>query len=126
MNSLTKKSVVNNIKEQLNRNYVPLTDSTYYPSVVLYRSGQTIYLRCAGYTKKEVPANTELTIGNIELEQYYPGADLFFYPIVANNGMIIEVRVKSNGTVTFVSPQKININTPINLHVMYMTGKSNF
>nr|DAP07819.1 MAG TPA: Peptidase [Caudoviricetes sp.] len=122
-----KQTDVTAIKSQLNRNLISLTNSSYYPNANLYRSGQACYLRCAGYLAKDVTANSELTIGTASMmpSEYRPGTDLVFYITVINNGTIIEVRIYTDGRVTFVSPQKLTANTPINLHLSYMTGKSN-
>lgn len=123
-----KQTDVTAIKSQLNRNLISLTNSSYYPNANLYRSGQVCYLRCAGYLIKDVPAGTELTIGTASMmpDEYRPGTDLYFYPTIINNGTIIEVRIYSDGRVTFISPQKLIANTAINLHLSYQTGKSNF
>lgn len=122
-----KQTDVTAIKSQLNRNLIALTNSSYYSQTIVYRSGQVCYLRCAGYLAKDVPANSELTIGTASMmpSEYRPGTDLVFYITVINNGTIIEVRIYTDGRVTFVSPQKLTANTPINLHLSYMTGKSN-
>lgn len=123
-----KQTDVTAIKSQLNRNLITLTNSSYYPQTNLYRSGQVCYLRCAGYLAKDVTANSELTIGTASMmpSEYRPGTDLVFYITVINNGTIIEVRIYTDGRVTFVSPQKLIANTAINLHLSYQTGKSNF
>lgn len=39
-----------------------LVNSTYYPTSSIYRCDQMVYLRCSGYTNKEIPANAELVI----------------------------------------------------------------
>lgn len=116
------------LKEQLNSNAKSLTNSTYYPSSTIYRSGQVVYLRCSGVTEKEIPANTELTIateGTVP-EEYRGNNDMIFYPIISLGGKTIRVFIGTNGKVTFTSPEKLEVGFGINMHVAYMTGKSNF
>ena len=116
------------LKENLNSNGKSLTNSSYYPSSTIYRSGQVVYLRCSGVTTKEIPANTELTIateGTVP-EEYRGNNDMIFYPIISLGGKTIRVFIGANGKVTFTSPGKLEVGFGVNMHVAYMTGKSNF
>lgn len=123
-----KQTDITAIKSELNRNALTFSESTYYPTVLMYRSGQVVYLRCSGYTQKQINANSEITIASASMfpEAYRPGSDLYFYAPIANNGELLEVRIYADGRITFVSPQTLPTQTPINLHLTYLTGKSNF
>ena len=105
-----------------------LTNSTYYPISYIYRSGQIVYLRCAGLTTKEIKAGTELTIaveGTIP-EKYRPHVNCIFFPIVMATGKILRVSVESTGKITYTAQEDINVGAGINLHVAFHTGKSAF
>lgn len=94
----------------------------------MYRSGQDVYLRCAGTTAKEVPAGAELfmaTAGSVP-EAFRPDIDLVFYPNISNGGKTIRVKVTKDGAVTFTSPEKLVSGFGLNLHLNYITGKSVF
>ena len=61
----TKQSVDNlntKLKDNLNQNRIELTNSSYYPTAICYRSGQAVYMKCAGTLTKEVPANAPYVI----------------------------------------------------------------
>ena len=119
---------ISSLESNLNANAKSLTNSTYYPSSTIYRSGQVVYLRCVGLTEKEIPANTELTIaieGTIPSE-YLPNNDMIFYPIISLGGKTIRVSIGSNGKITYTSPEKLETGFGLNMHLLYMTGKSNF
>lgn len=94
----------------------------------MYRSGQAVYLRCAGNLAKEVPAEAEFfmaTVGSIP-EGFRPDIDLTFYPNISYAGKNIRVNIRTDGAVTFTSPEKLVAGFGINLHLAYMTGRSIF
>lgn len=116
------------LKAQFNLNSYTLTNSSYYPKGYMYRSGQAIYLRCAGNLTKEVPAEAEFfmaTVGSIP-EEFRPDIDLTFYPNISYAGKNIRVNIRTDGAVTFTSPEKLVSGFGINLHLSYMTGRSIF
>lgn len=118
----------NKLTNNLNQNRIELTNSSYYPSVVCYRSGQVVYFKCSGNLKKAVSANVELVVGTASMTPvaYRPLVDTNIYTLAINNGTIIEVIVKASGEVAFKAPKAIAANQSINVHGTYMTGKSNF
>ena len=121
-------SINSALENNLNANAKSLTNSTYYPSSTIYRSGQVVYLRCSGVTEKEISANLELTIaveGTIP-QEYLPNNNMIFYPIISSGGKIIRVSIGKNGKITYTSPEKLEAGFGINMHLSYMTGKSNF
>ncbi len=116
------------LKDEFNLNSYTLTNSSYYPKGYMYRSGQAIYLRCAGNLTKEVPAEAEFfmaTVGSIP-EEFRPDIDLTFYPNISYAGKNIRVNIRTDGAVTFTSPEKLIAGFGINLHLSYMTGRSIF
>lgn len=122
------KALNSALKAQFNLNSYTLANSSYYPKGYMYRSGQAIYLRCAGNTLKEVPAEAELfmaTAGSVPAE-FRPDIDLTFYPNISYAGKNIRVTVRTDGAVTFTSPEKLVSGFGINLHLSYMTGRSIF
>ena len=107
-----------------------LTNSSYYPTSSIYRCGQCVYLRCSGYTSKEIPANSELTI-NVSFSSLDEGNLLcplspyiIYTPI--SYSAILRISIDTNGKITYTSNTTIPNNTGINLHVSYMTGKNTF
>lgn len=103
-----------------------LTNSTYYPTSYMYRSGQNVYLRCSGTTTKEVPQGTELVVateGTVP-ESFCPDIDLIFYTVVSPGGAIVRVSISTSGKVTFTAQEKLVEGFGINLHVNYITGKN--
>ena len=114
------------LEDNFNSNGTSLTNSTYYPTSYIYRSGQDVYLRCAGITLKEVPADTEVTITLTIPEKYRPNVDLVFYPNITIGGKTLRVAITKDGKITFTSPEKLEAGFAINMHITYMTGKSNF
>lgn len=114
------------LKDSLNKNEISLTNSTYYPTSYMYRAGQVVYLRCAGMPLKEIPADSEFVISTGIPEEYRPIGDFVFYPVATIDGNVLRVSITADGKVTYKPPVKLSMNTGINMHVMYMTGKSNF
>lgn len=119
-------SINSALADNLNKNEVALTNSTYYPTSYMYRSGQEVYLRCAGLPSKEVPADSEFVISTGIPEEYRPTVDLIFYPVVTIDGIVLRVSITKEGQVTYKPPVKLSTQTGINMHIAYMTGKSNF
>ena len=113
------------LKDNLNKNEVALTNSTYYPTSYMYRSGQVVYLRCAGMPLKEIPADSEFVISTGIPEKYRPIGDFIFYPTVTIYGIVVRVSITADGKVTYKPPVKLSTNVGINMHIMYFTGKSN-
>lgn len=114
------------LKNVLNLNSKQLTNSSYYPTSYMYRSGQNIYLRCSGVTTKEVPQGTELVVateGTVP-ESFRPDIDLIFYAVVSAGGAIVRVSVSASGKVTFTAQEKLVEGFGVNLHVNYITGKN--
>lgn len=102
-----------------------LTNSTYYPPSYLYKSGRSMYLRCAGLLTKDVPANTELTIavaGSLP-EEYYPDMNLIAFVPINLNGDLIRVSFDTEGKITYTSPKDLKTSNGLNLHVSYQNSK---
>lgn len=121
-------SINSALKAQFNLNSYTLDNSSYYPKGYMYRNGQSIYLRCAGNLTKEVPAEAEFfmaTVGSLP-EEFRPDIDLTFYPNISYAGKNIRVNIRTDGAVTFTSPEKLVVGFGINLHLSYMTGRSIF
>ena len=114
------------LTDNLNKNEVALTVSTYYPTSYLYRSGQVVYLRCAGLVKKEVTEGTEYTITTNAPNAYRPSVELILFAVSVIDGTIIRVRISPDGQITFTPSRDLIVGLGLNLHLMYMTGKSNF
>lgn len=116
------------ITDNLNANQITFDTSTYYPQTIAARSGQSVYLKCAGYAKKEIGATGEFTIaaaGTLP-EEYRPVADVLIFSPIAINGETVGVSVKTDGSIKFSSQTVLEVGFPINLNVCYMTRKSNF
>lgn len=114
------------LKNVFNLNSKQLTNSTYYPTSYMYRSGQNVYLRCSGTTTKEVPQGTELVVateGTVP-ESFRPDIDLIFYAVVSPGGAIVRVAISTSGKVTFTAQEKLVEGFGVNLHVNYITGKN--
>lgn len=107
-----------------------LTNSTYYPTSTIYRCGQVVYLRCSGFTNKEIPANSELVI-NVSFDNdsmdhlLCPQSPYIIYTPISYSA-ILRVSIDTSGKITYTSNVTIPNNTGINLHVLYMTGKNTF
>ena len=92
----------------------------------MYRSGQVVYLKCAGYMQKELAANGETTIATPSMipEAFRPTVDLNFYEIVGSTKIIAKINIKQDGTILFSPLEKLVSDTGINVHLTYVTGKS--
>lgn len=112
--------------DNLNKNEVALTVSSYYPTSYLYRSGQVVYLRCAGPVKQAVSEGTEYTVTTNAPSAYRPSVELILFAVAVIDGTIIRVRISPDGQITFTSSRDLIVGLGLNLHLMYMTGKSNF
>lgn len=125
----TKFNNINNkLTSNLNQNRIELTNSSYYPTAICYRSGQAVYMKCAGTLTKEVPANDPYVIGleSMMPEEFRPNADITAYPNISFAGKNIKVEIKTTGRVIFTTNEKLPIGFGLNMHFTYMTGKSNF
>lgn len=116
------------IADNLNANQITFGASTYYPPTIAARSGQSVYLKCAGYAKKEIGAggSFSIAVAGALPEEYRPVADVLIMAPIAVDGRIVEVSVKTDGSIKFSSPSTLETGFPINLNVSYMTRKSNF
>ena len=112
--------------DNLNKNEVALTVSSYYPTSYLYRSGQVVYLRCAGLVKQAVSEGTEYTVTTNAPSAYRPSVELILFAVAVIDGTIIRVRISPDGQITFTPSRDLIVGLGLNLHLMYMTGKSNF
>lgn len=110
----------------MNKNEVALTVSTYYPTSYLYRSGQVVYLRCAGLVKKEVTEGTEYTVTTNAPAEYCPTVELIQYVTAVSDGTTMRVRISPDGQITFTPSRTLSVGLGVNIHLTYMTGKSNF
>ena len=124
--SSVRDEILGILRGELNQNRIELTNSSYYPTTVGYRSGQVVYLKCAGTLVKDVPANGGYVVALTMPAAYCPNVNLTLYPNIANTGKNIKVDIETNGKVTFTSPEKLVAGFGINIHLTYMTGKSNF
>lgn len=125
----TKFNNINNkLTSNLNQNRIELTNSSYYPTTICYRSGQAVSMKCAGTLEKEVPANSPYVIGleSMMPEEFRPNADITAYPNISFAGKNIKVEIKTTGRVIFTTNEKLPIGFGLNMHFTYMTGKSNF
>ena len=122
----TVKTVDDKLKDQCNQNRIELTNSSYYPATVGYRSGQVVYLKCAGTLAKEVPANAGYVVALSMPAEYCPNVDIAAYPNISYAGKNIKVEISTTGKVTFTTPEKLPVGFGLNMHFTYMTGKSNF
>lgn len=126
------KTSVDNINTKLQKNFnqnrIELTNSSYYPTAICYRSGQSVSVKCAGTLEKEVPANSPYVIGleSMMPEEFRPNADITAYPNISFAGKNIKVEITTGGRVSFTSPEKLPVGFGLNMHFTYMTGKSNF
>mgnify|MGYP007113611883 CR=1 FL=1 len=116
------------IAGNLNANQITLETSTYYPPTVVARSGQSVYIKCAGYARKDIGAGGLFTIAAAGAlpEECRPVADALIMAPIAVDGRIVEVSVKADGSMKFSSSTALEAGFPINLNVTYMTRKSNF
>lgn len=116
------------LADNLNQNRIELTNSSYYPAAVCYRSGQTVYMKCAGTLEKEVPADSPLVVGieSMMPKSYRPNANIVAYPNISLGGKQIKLEIMATGRVVFTSPEKLPVGFGLNMHFSYMTGKSNF
>lgn len=116
------------LKNQFNQNRIELTNSSYYPPVICYRSGQAVYMKCAGTLSKEVPANAPYCVGleSMMPEAFKPNVDIIAYPNISYAGKNIKVEILKTGRVNFYTPEKLPVGFGLNMHFTYMTGKSNF
>ena len=127
----TKQSVDNintKLQKNFNQNRIELTNSSYYPTVVCYRSGQAVSMKCAGTLEKEVPADAPYCVGieSMMPEEFRPNTDIIAYPNISFAGKNIKVEIKSTGRVNFYANEKLPKGFGLNMHFTYMTGKSNF
>lgn len=111
-----------------NQNRTELTNSSYYPDVVVYRSGQVVYMKCAGTLSKGVPADAAYVVGveSMMPEAFRPNANIVAYPNISFGGKNIKVEILTSGRVIFTSPEELPVGFGLNMHFTYMTGKSNF
>lgn len=75
---------------------------------------------------KEVPADSEFIISTSIPEEYRPIVDFIFYPTVTIDGIVLRVSITKEGKITYKPPVNLSMQTGINMHLEYMTGKSNF
>lgn len=102
-----------------------LTNSTYYPPSYLYKSGRSMYLRCAGLYLKDIPENVELIIavaGSLP-EEYYPDQNLITFVPINLNGDLVRVSFDTEGKITYLSPKARTVGDGINLHVSWQNTK---
>lgn len=114
------------LKNQCNQNRIELTNSSYYPVTIGYRNGQVVYLKCSGILEKEVPANAGYVVALSMPAEYCPNVDITAYPNISYAGKNIKVDITTTGKVIFTTPEKLPIGFGLNMHFVYMTGKSNF
>ena len=122
----TVNTVNQKLKDQCNQNRIELTNSSYYPTTVGYRSGQVVYLKCAGTLAKEVPANAGYVVALSMPAEYCPNVDITAHPNISYAGKNIKIDISTTGKVTLTTPEKLPVGFGINMHFTYMTGKSNF
>lgn len=127
-NALGIDSLNSALKDNLNQNRIELTNSSYYPDAICYRSGQAVYIKCAGTIEKTVPADSPLVVGieSMMPEEFRPNANIVAYPNISLGGKQIKLEITTTGRVIFTSAEQLNVGFGINLHFSYMTGKSNF
>lgn len=127
-NALNEKANSSQLKDNLNQNRIELTNSSYYPTTICYRSGQMVYMKCSGTLTKEVPSDAGYVVATESMmpEEYRPNADITAYPNISFAGKKIKVKIKTTGRVIFTSPEKLPVGFGINMHFVYATGKSNF
>lgn len=127
-NALGINSLSSALKDNLNQNRIELTNSSYYPDAICYRSGQAVYIKCAGTIKKTVPADSPLVVGieSMMPEEFRPNANIVAYPNISLGGKQIKLEITTTGRVIFTSAEQLNVGFGINLHFSFMTGKSNF
>lgn len=116
------------LKDNLNQNRIELTNSSYYPTAICYRSGQMVYMKCAGTLSKEVPADAPYCVGleSMMPEEFRPNQDIVAYPNISYAGKNIKVEILKTGRVNFTTPETLPAGFGLNLHFVYATGKSNF
>ena len=103
-----------------------MTNSSFYPVTIGYRSGQVVYLKCSGTLEKEVPANAGYVVALSMPTEYCPNVDITAYPNISYAGKNIRVEITTAGRVIFTTPEKLPVGFGLNMHFTYMTGKSNF
>lgn len=123
------QSQINTLNSTLAKNFdvdrVSLTNSSYYPTSFLYRSGQVVNLRCSGVTKQEVPAGNELVVA-IESntpETFRPISDIVAYANITEEKRI-RLYISKEGRITLKSSEKLVKGFGINLHFTYITGRA--
>lgn len=89
-----------------------------------------VYLRCSGFTNREIPANAELVINvsfsNEDMTNLLcPLSSYVIYTPISYTA-ILRVSIDTKGKITYTSNVTIPESTGINLHVCYMTGKNTF
>lgn len=121
-----KSRLLDMLKGQFNQNRIELTNSSFYPVTIGYRSGQVVYLKCSGTLEKEVPANAGYVVALSMPTEYCPNVDITAYPNISYAGKNIRVEITTAGRVIFTTPEKLPVGFGLNMHFTYMTGKSNF
>lgn len=118
---ITNSSLTNNFDP----GRIELNNSSYYPSSFMYKNGQFVYLRCAGITTKEVPANAEYVVGIESMipEKYRPLSDITAFVNVTAETKL-KIIIKTTGRVSYVAPTKLVSGFGLNLHFIYATGRS--
>ena len=87
-----------------------------------------VYIRCAGTTKKDITAGSELVIaveGTIA-EEYLPVANMIFYKLATAIGKRVRVSFNTDGKITYTATEDMAAGTGINMHVAFHTGKAAF
>ena len=122
------KKQIDALNSYLNNNFkvsaIQLTNSSYYPTSLLYRFGQIVYIRCSGLIKKEVPTGAEYVIA-IESdvpEVARPIVDIVAYTNISQEH-IIRLFISKEGRITLKSTEKLVEGFGINLHFSYATGR---
>lgn len=121
-----KSRLLDMLKGQFNQNRIELTNSSYYPITIGYRSGQVVCLKCSGTLTKDVPANAGYVVALSMPAEYCPNVDITAYPNISYTGKNIKRDISTTGRVVFVTPEKLPAGFGLNMHFTYMTGKSNF
>lgn len=104
---------------------IQLTNSSYYPTSLLYRSGQIVYLRCSGLTMQEIPAGAEYVIAiesNVP-EAARPPVDIVAYVSISEERRI-RLYISKEGRITLKPAEKLVKGFGINLHFTYATGRA--
>lgn len=123
------QSQINTLNSTLVKNFdidrVALTNSSYYPTSYLYRSGQVVYLKCTGLITQEVPANSELVIAveSNTPESFRPIINIIAFPNISEEGRI-RLSINKEGRITLRSSEKLVQGFGINLHFTYISGRA--